>query len=204
MTNIAKESEIERITRQSKDILNKNGYSFQYSVIKELTKTAKEWKFYGSEIPVSSRGKNTHADLVFQAVHSYFYLVGECKRVQPSFADWVFVKTPFNSRKDDSYPHLVIDHLQERRGGEHMPEVEKLIDYYSRAITPDIYGLGFRIKKHLKENEVECQDNVDVINKTIEQVLRSTSGFINLLSHIVRPDNEVNYTDNYYFLPDVK
>ena len=56
----AKESEIQRITRQSRDILNKNGYSFQNSVISKLIKTLENWKFYGAEIPVSTRGRNTH------------------------------------------------------------------------------------------------------------------------------------------------
>jgi hypothetical protein len=198
--NNTRESETARITRQSKDILNKNGYSFHYSVIRELNATIQKWKFYGAEIPVSTRGKNIHIDLVFQDTSSLFYLIGECKRVQPNFSDWVFVKTPFTSRKDNSQPPLVLENLQELRG-DVLPEVKKVVTHYSKVITPDIYGLGFKVKKHLQENEIECQENIDVIDKSVEQVLRSTSGFINKLSHIVRPSNEVGYSYNYYFLP---
>ncbi len=194
------ESDPERITRQSKDILNKNGYSFQYTILNELKTISKKWRFYGAEIPVSTRGKNTHIDFVLHDYSSFLYLVGECKRVQPSFADWVFVKTPYNSRKNHLYPSLVFDTFEETRR-DHEPEVIKSVKNYSRQLTPEIYGLGFRVKKHLKTKEVECQDSVDVINSCVEQVLRSTSGLINLLSHIIRPSNLVSYNYKYYFLP---
>jgi len=153
MSNI-KESEGERISRQSKDILNKNGYSFQYSTISELINVVKKWKFYGAEIPVSSRGKNTHADFVFQDSSSSFYLIGECKRVQPNFADWVFVKTPFNSRKDSDIP-LILDRLQEVRSnsGNHLSwrdvvtRLEKRrIQFFDLKFLFDLFGFRFACK----------------------------------------------------------
>lgn len=197
--NGVKETEAERVTRQARSVLNSNGFSLQYSVIEELKKSSQQWLFYGSEIPVTPRGKNTHIDCVFQDRSGSFFLIGECKRVQAGYADWVFVKTPLSSRKD-TYCHLTLDELRESRNS-HASVVKKRIGPCSYAVTEDVYGLGFRTKRSLPPGAVECQDSVNVINNCIEQVLRSTSGFINLLSHIFRPNNEVQYDYRYFFLP---
>lgn len=192
----------ERITSQSKNILNNNGYSFQYAAINELNNVSKLWEFYGAEIPVSTRNRNTQIDFVFQDLPGKIFLIGECKRVHTLFSDWAFVKVPFTSRALIDKSLLIFDQLRETRG-DVLPEVQKEVIRYVKPKDTDIYGLGFRVKNHLQKGEVECQENIDVINKSIEQVLVSTSGFINYLAKVVKPSNYIKYNITSLFLPTI-
>ena len=195
-------NENERITIQSKNILNNNGYSFQYSVINELNKVSKLWEFYGAEIPVSTRNRNTQIDFVFQDHPGKVFLIGECKRVHKLFSDWAFVQTPFTSRAIAYNSPLIFEQLREIRG-DVLPQVQKEVMNHIKLKDTSIYGLGFRVKNHLQKGEVECQENIDVINKSIEQVLLSTSGFINYLAKVVKPSNFTKYNITSLFLPTI-
>jgi hypothetical protein len=71
--------------------LNVHGFGFHYAVIHQILVAGRihGWEFIGAEVPIALNGKETHADLIFYNKLSGVYLVGECKRVDPSLAQWV-------------------------------------------------------------------------------------------------------------------
>lgn len=84
--------------------LNSHGYSFQYAVIQAAKEACEKrlssWIFEVSEFPVESNGKSTRIDFILHSSdkdHNYC-LVAECKRVNPAYGHWCFVKAPIVCR----------------------------------------------------------------------------------------------------------
>ncbi len=95
-------------------VLNRNGYGFQFSVIKkahELGKVAKSaWLFETIELPVEVRGSGTRMDFVLRKSarrDKPFFLLAECKRANPSLSNWCFVRAPYTNRSYAVEEHCV-------------------------------------------------------------------------------------------------
>src|SRR5262245_35612150 len=85
-------------------VLNSHGYGFQYSVIRladTLYKDGKSgWRFEWAEFPVSVQGDDTRIDLVLRQGRSHYYMLGECKRVNPALGNWCFAHAPYTRPND--------------------------------------------------------------------------------------------------------
>src|SRR5687768_5877010 len=102
-----------QIAKSFESLLNKHGYNFQYSIVRRAEQLRKEnkshWQLEGMEIPVTAGGDLTHVDFVLFQVPLYetrrkrFFLVAECKRVDPAKGHWCFTKNPYTWRS----PHRV-------------------------------------------------------------------------------------------------
>jgi hypothetical protein len=87
--------------------LNRHGYPFQNAVIKvaheEYDGQRSRWIFEAAEFPVEL-DKGTKIDFILRIQESPWWMVAECKRVNPAFSDWFFVRSPYIRRgRDDGF-----------------------------------------------------------------------------------------------------
>lgn len=77
--------------------LNSQGFGFQHAVVQAIHQHhANMWEAAATEFPVSYRGRSTHIDVLAWCFHQRrALLVGECKRVNPAFGQWIFARSPF-------------------------------------------------------------------------------------------------------------
>lgn len=76
--------------------LNDSGYGFQHAVAQaiEERRGSGGWTVEYTEFPVSTAWKASHID-VLAWFQQKLLLVGECKRVNPAYSDWMFARAPF-------------------------------------------------------------------------------------------------------------
>jgi hypothetical protein len=100
------------------ETLNTHGYSFQYAVvelIEQLRIQSKSyWYFERAEVPVDVRGPGTRIDFVLSRLStpygqkaSQYQILAECKRTNPVYSDWCFVRAPY-VKLAPSAPSLVL------------------------------------------------------------------------------------------------
>ena len=100
--------ELER-QRRFEIALNRHGYAFQHSILSRVKalreQNLTDWFFEAAEFPVEVRGEGTRIDLLLSSSGYYYWLLAECKRVNPAFADWVFFRAPHMhaGREDDRF-----------------------------------------------------------------------------------------------------
>lgn len=180
----------ERVLGQAGDnlraVLDIHGYGFQEAVKHRAIELAScggtthwKWKFFNSELPVSLRGDHTHIDLILTAWtrrrnrHSGYYLVGECKRVNPAKGYWCFVKTRKNwLPQPDGY--LQFDHVLRFGKDQFISSTRSVF------ASGDVYDLGFEIKTDVKGDPCASPDK-SPINAAVAQVFRSVGGFIDYI-----------------------
>ena len=79
-------------------VLNSHGYNFQYRVLREAQAVAyrhtSPWGLLVHEFPVRVQGCDTRIDFVMKNFRRPLVMVAECKRANPSLADWCFAKVP--------------------------------------------------------------------------------------------------------------
>jgi hypothetical protein len=78
--------------------LNRHGYGFQYSVLKEAERLARQgespWGLSVFEFPVEVQGSGTRIDFVLKNRRQPLYMVAECKRANPALSNWCFARVP--------------------------------------------------------------------------------------------------------------
>src|SRR4051794_20959958 len=99
--------------------VNRQGYAFQNAVIKrceELHDAKKSrWVFEAAEFPVEVNGNGTRIDFILWTHNTNYWLLAECKRVNPSMAEWFFAKTPYVRRNGNE--RFVAEYVQETPNG---------------------------------------------------------------------------------------
>jgi hypothetical protein len=186
----------EEISNSLTEILNIHGYSFQYAVIQRakalFDNKSSNWRFVGAEIPVTINGQVIHVDFVFKHKTANIFLIGECKRAEPSRANWCFVRAPFTF--SNLMTGFTFFDLIRHDGMSERVEYGCLESFADKSI----YHLGFELKTGLKGDGIGgVKSN---INSAISQVLRGSSGYINSIfkSHKIR---NISPNTNYYFVP---
>lgn len=169
--------------------LNKNGFSFQFAVVKkiqELNNQNELAKIYpiATEVPVGINGENTHIDIVLarskphtQPANS-IYLISECKRANPALSNWCFVKSPF-TRNQGLANSLILEVIHWGANDGH-----KAFDFRANAqIIPtsktDFYHIFHEIKSDKKGDATGTSRGV--IEKATSQVFRGLNGFVNFM-----------------------
>ena len=151
-------------------LLNKNGHGFQYAVLKEvqsaITEVKSPWLFEVAEFPVSINGEDIHIDFILQNFHEPFYLICECKRVNPALSNWVFLKAPAISKKITYNTDNIVREMSNERGDGTFLQ--------SRPIYKDKYRLHFEIKS----GEIGDCSKGKQLDESITQVMRGLNGFI--------------------------
>ena len=98
----------EQVKEGLQKVLNTHGYGFHYAILRkvhELFANGKsKWVFEAAEFPVTVRGFDTRIDFILRspdpfAVYWDCFLVAECKRINPAFSNWCFMRAPYVHRK---------------------------------------------------------------------------------------------------------
>lgn len=170
----------EQISGGIRKILDQHGYAFHYSVIRLLEdkfiKQLSPWAFEAAEVPVEVSGHGTRIDFVLSHKNGGGYVVGECKRANPSRANWCFAKAPY-VRRDRSYGEILFDQLNV------FPTQRIALATNIRAMSSEnIYHIALDLRTEQRGGN----DGGPSANKAIEeattQVFRGVNGFIEFLA----------------------
>ncbi len=172
-----------RATRASANfqkILDQHGYSFQEAVsarAEELRRVKKSvWTLFGTELPVYCQNQTTHVDLVLRGQENPsrrggYFLIGECKRVNPVKGHWCFAKSKYTwfGHRNSQAQFEQIRHFGPSQFG---------ASTKSAHTDRGVYNLGLEVKTG-DVGDPAGHKTGPAINEAVGQVLKSTSGFIN-------------------------
>lgn len=86
----------DRVTAGFRKLLATHGHGFQQAVAERIREVQAElglvWHLASTEVPVTTRGRAQHVDLVLRHRDTPSYLLLECKRAHPSHSDWAFFR----------------------------------------------------------------------------------------------------------------
>jgi len=159
-----------------KKILNTHGYGFQYALLRLVCTLQDDargnWNFVAAEFPVEVRNKSTRIDFILKNKNNNIYLICECKRVNPAYGYWVFLKSP----------HV---HETYKFGSILGEEIKLIAGFVSTGLSninnyKDIYHIGIAIKTN-KKGDCNKHDK-DSIEETATQVSRGLNGFVHFIS----------------------
>lgn len=161
--------------------LNREGHPFQYAVLRRAHELNDEllspWHFETSEFPVEVQGVPTRLDFVLSRREEALpapicLLVGECKRANPSLADWVFVKAPYVGRGGTTRD-VMVEYLRR--------DDRRLLTGLSRLDGSDkIHHLALEVKSGAKGDSGGTGRGA--IEKAATQLTRGVNGLIECLA----------------------
>lgn len=169
---------------QLNKLLNQHGYPFQYSVLKrakELVDNGKSmWLFEAAEFPAEVQGVGTRIDFMLNLKGTRIFLLAECKRVDPKFGKWCFVKAPY-VRRNRTAEYCFVDHVEFNEHDRQNP-CQVTGEQLPGIIPGDkAYHIGLVLKSGNVTGESGKQER-DAIEKAATQVCRGVNGLIELLS----------------------
>lgn len=174
---------MKQIKSKLEEKLNQHGYGFQYSVleyIKQLhAKKQSPWLFEAAEFPSEVQGKGTRIDFILKFKNARIFILAECKRVNPKFSNWCFVKAPYVrcNRSSESY---FVDHVEFNQYDPH--NVCKVTGQRFKSWISEerAYHIGLVIKSQSTKGESGKSEN-DAIEQAATQICRGLNGLIELL-----------------------
>ncbi len=163
------------------EILDRHGYGFQYSVLTRAielqSQGSSQWVHEVSEFPVAVQGTGTRIDFILRSAQDNSYLlIAECKRADPKFSHWCFIRAPF-VRRGRTSEHFFADHVIWQPYG----DVEISLGRLSWPIAERAYHIGLAIKKANVAGESTISEQ-DAIEKTSTQVCRGVNGLIETIA----------------------
>ena len=180
-------------------VINRHGYSFQYSVLKKASELSSEgrsnFKFEASEFPVEVQGTNTRIDFILRRHYSSrfnfnaFFLIAECKRANPALSNWCFVKAPYIHRSNwGNTERLLTESLIRNDDGSTVSLTQQAF------IIENPYHIGFEVRSNQKGDS--CGESGQAIEKAASQVLRGVNGFVKTMrkeNPLWENDKSVNF-----------
>src|SRR6266542_710648 len=201
----------ESLLKEFETTLNQHGYGFQYAVlekVKELyAQERSAFSVEASEFPVAvgpDERNNTKIDFVGlrvaklpqdgeKTVEPKMFLLAECKRANPTYSDWCFIKAPFTRRTGLANSLVleagVVDSYY------HRPMLMRAIEYPTQ--TTAFFHLGIPVKTDQKGNKTGDKGD-DAIERAASQSMRGLNGFANFISQ--RP-SVVGLNQSFYLFP---
>lgn len=174
--------------------LRKNGFGFQYAVVKKINELYQNGSAFipeAVEFPASIQGKDTKIDIILsrhpnnKSGYNPFFIIAECKRANPALSTWCFVQTPnFNNKHLDSLnignsnKSLILESFVGHGVGQKSESLELNHLFTKINLSAEhFYDLSFAIKTGEKgDNNSKGKDSIE---EAIIQVLRGLNGFIN-------------------------
>ncbi len=168
-------------------LLDSHGYGFQYSVLEIIKRLHQQgtskWEFEASEFPVCVRDQDTRIDFVLKCT-SEWLMVAECKRADPKFSNWCFVRAP-SVKRNHGVEMLMVDRVEVRGLVVGVQGVG-----LKRKLDNVAYHIGFPLKS--REPNGESSGSRNAIEEAAGQVCRGLNGLIELL--LARPPDFIgNY-----------
>lgn len=177
---MTKSNSEEKVKQRFEKALNSQGYGFQYSVLKivrNVFNNGSLWYPEVSEFPVvQGQGPGTRIDFILRHRDKpNLYLLAECKRVNPAYSDWCFVRSSFiHERRDPKFDELFLEFVQ-YDSHQHFTSNAKA----SFPLT-NAYHIGLEVKSDRKG------DTSGVTGKAIEdaatQLCRGLNGMVEFFS----------------------
>lgn len=167
----------EQVEKSFEKALNRQGFGFQYSVLKTVSNIfghGSDWLLETSEFPVV-QGPGTRIDFILR--HRYqtrLYLLAECKRANPAYSDWCFARAPFiHARRSSDYEELIIEYVEYERN--RVNSFAKKFFY-----LPNAYHVALEVKS-LKKGD-PCGETGRTIEDASTQVCRGLNGMVEFFS----------------------
>jgi hypothetical protein len=164
--------------------LDREGYSFQYAVLRQCEQVARrpsdqKLSFEVSELPVQTRGRDSRVDFILKSQsvwHSIpLMLVCECKRSNPALSDWCFARAPY-IRRNRRDPCVIAETLTcDRNSGTALATAVTV-----RGEKP--YHVGLPVKSG-QRGDASGSSTREIIEEAAAQVLRGLNGFADFLKN---------------------
>jgi hypothetical protein len=91
--------------------LNSHGYPFQNAILAgaqiSINHNQSGWRLEAAELPVAVGPHTTKIDFILWTHETQWWIIGECKRVNPEYSDWFFVKSKRLRRAQSSDRFIV-------------------------------------------------------------------------------------------------
>jgi hypothetical protein len=170
------------------DAINQHGFGLTGAVVEELKRLfdaqKSEWLLEAREFPVHINGENTRIDILLRSSKDVRYrLVGECKRVNPEFHDWLFLDSGIVAR--NWVERFVVE------------AVSKLYATYQAdgvSLKPMQEGYSHVALAVRKKEGKGGYGDTEPIEKAASQLMRGVNGMAMLLSEnpqLMRSDSTV-------------
>lgn len=196
------------VSRALQDVLNSHGHTFQHAVIRRVhqlvTGKYRSWTFQAIEVPVEVRGVGTRIDFVLERDRSVYggretvyYMVAECKRANPAFSNWCFVRAPYATAKSkDGW--IILDRARYFGADVIYPEWS---EQYVGAEHYPAYHIATELKGKEKGDPNPPKDFArgQGIEDALTQVLRGVNGLIELVQQY--PSLFTEKKDTITYLP---
>ncbi len=173
---------IDDIRSRFNNALDRHGYGFHYSVLRRAeelnTSRLSPWVFEVCEFPVEVQGSGTRIDFILRpSQREPYLLIAECKRADPKFSHWCFVRAPLVRRRESEL--FIADRVKCSLSGRPGELADPLVG--PRDICGDItqraYHIGLAIKDVTSTGEASASEQ-DAIEKAASQVCRGVNGLI--------------------------
>lgn len=153
--------------------LNRHGHAFHGAVWSKISDL--HWSeglpfvVEAGEFPVEVQGVSTRIDLVLRRRPDHFYIVCECKRVNPALANWCFVKMPFPLDAITDGYDVVIETIRRDISAVHVEGMRTFP-------TKDAFHVGFEVKTQVRGDSAGPRNTIE---EAATQVSRAANGFAN-------------------------
>ncbi len=157
--------------------LNRHGYAFQNAVLAATDAAfqdrASRWIFEAAEFPVDLRGSGTRIDFILSTNKTPCWLLAECKRVNPAYSEWFFVKSRYIRR--DQHDAFTVEHVSYEEGIFCTDGVTLI-----SAPSGEFFHLGFDVKTDKAGDPSGSRSNA--IEEAATQACRGMNGMVDYLA----------------------
>lgn len=202
-TSKHEENQLNFVRKNFENQLRIHGFGFQYALIEEIHRLLNEDKCAFlpkfAEFPVEINNTNTHIDFILERINhnrfpigNPFFLICECKRVNPALSNWCFVQAPFY-RDGIYFDSIFLESLHIDKQW----NTKKTYFHQQHPQAKKVFDIAFNIKSN-KEGEGDTKG----ANDAVTQVLRGMNGFIEYLGkkeNLLRIEHTESYSPR--FLP---
>lgn len=201
------EEHTQRVAKAFEATLNRHGYGFQYSVLKQVNDLWHEgisiWIRQVAEFPVEAQGNGTRIDFILErssgnqsslihGTNTNFYLLAECKRANPALSNWCFARAPFVNRNRLPLERYWLEHVKRDKSGVLQANAEPR----SFADRDRVFHIALEVKAG-EQGDAGGQGR-GAIEEAATQVCRGLNGMVEFLAANTRILAEQN---DVYMLP---
>lgn len=196
------ENQINFVRKNFENQLRKDGFGFQYAVIEEISrlynKDDSAFLPRFAEFPVEINNSNTHIDFILERIDkpsfrmkNHFFLICECKKVNPGLSNWCFVRASFY-RDEIFFDQIYLESLEILKEW----KSKKTIFHQLSPQNKMIFDIAFSVKSN-----IVGEGDAKSANNAITQVLRGMNGFIEYLGkkeNLLRIEHGKSYTPRFF------
>ena len=174
------------VSKGFQEYINSHGFGFQHAVMAkalEVYSLKSPWRYPVPEFPVKIQDANTRIDVIFQHAMQPWFIVAECKRVNPSLGNWCFMGSSIY--RDYEASHGLILERQV------FSEPSNYSEVFHPTSIAKVYFVAGEVKTNVKGDP--CTSGRGAIEDAATQVLRSVNGLIEYLRSCPKVRNTMKH-----------